>query len=355
MKCHSVEHPAGHLARLRQALPCVLGRPRWVVALALVLLLVPSAAVAKGGRVIERIAAVVNGEVIPLSKVYERAAPMLESLEKAGEGDDALARRHALQEALRDLIDEQLIETEVKARAQPLTDAEIDRAIEEVRRKAGLDPEAFRRAIEAQGYTWEGYRRELAKQIQRFRLLAEEVRSKVQVTDEDVRTYLAQKGETLGGEELRVRHILIRVPENAPPEEVARARERAERARVRIVEDGEDFGKVAKEVSEDPGTAADGGDLGWFGRGRMVKPFEEAAFAAKPGEVVGPIRTPFGWHLLQVRARRVREEGGALDAARMEQARQELFEREMELQTRRYLEALRRKAVIEIKVEALKG
>ena len=310
---------------------------------------------AVAAQLVDRVAAVVNGRVIALSSVYERAAPILASLEEAGESDDELARLQALRQALRDLIDEQLLEAELKARGQSLTDAEIDRAIEEVRRKSGLAPEQFRKAIEAQGYTWAQYRQELGKQIQRFRLLAEEVRSKVQITDEDVRTYLARKGETLGGEEVRARHILFRVPEDASAEEVAEAKARAEQARARIVEGGEDFGLVAEALSEDPSTAKDGGDLGWFGRGRMVKSFEDAAFSAEPGEVVGPVRTPFGWHLIQVRARRVREGGGALDAALMEQARQELFEKEMQVQTRRYLDALRRKAVIEIKLEALKG
>ncbi len=326
-------------------------RASWILAVLFGLSIRPVFAEA----LVDRIAAVVNGRVIALSSVYERAAPVLATLEESGEGDDALARLEALRRALWDLIDEQLLEAELKARGQTLSDAEIDRAIEEVRRKSGLDPERFRRAIEAQGYSWEAYRNELAKQIQRFRLLAEEVRSKVQITDEDVRTYLARKGEVLGGEEVRARHILFRVDENAPPEEVARVRARAEKARIRIVEGGEDFALVAEELSEDPGTARDGGDLGWFGRGRMVKSFEEAAFAAEPGEVVGPVRTPFGWHLIQVRARRVREGGGALDAALMEQARQELFEKEMQVQTRRYLDALRRKAVIEIKLEALEG
>ncbi len=70
---------------------------------------------------------------------------------------------------------------------------------------------------------------------------------------------------------------------------------------------GADFATLAQKYSEDPGSAAKGGDLGWFTRGRMVKPFEEAAFAAKPGELVGPIRTSFGLHIIKVTGKDSRE------------------------------------------------
>lgn len=62
---------------------------------------------------------------------------------------------------------------------------------------------------------------------------------------------------------------------------------------------GDSFAEIAKKWSECP-SKAKGGDLGWFGRGQMVREFEEAAFKAKKGEVVGPVRTQFGWHLIQV-------------------------------------------------------
>ncbi|MCB0087939.1 MAG: peptidyl-prolyl cis-trans isomerase, partial [Caldilineaceae bacterium] len=70
--------------------------------------------------------------------------------------------------------------------------------------------------------------------------------------------------------------------------------------RKRIVDDGEDFGEIAKEYSDDPGSGAQGGDLGWFGPGAMVAPFEEAAFSLPIGEVSEPISTTFGYHLIEV-------------------------------------------------------
>ncbi len=97
-------------------------------------------------------------------------------------------------------------------------------------------------------------------------------------------------------EEVHARHILIKV---GPNRTAAQAKAAIEKAKRRI-ENGESFAKVAREVSEDPGTKDRGGDLGYFPRNRMVKPFADAAFAAKPHQLVGPIRTSFGYHLIEV-------------------------------------------------------
>ncbi|ACY47654.1 peptidylprolyl isomerase [Rhodothermus marinus] len=100
---------------------------------------------------------------------------------------------------------------------------------------------------------------------------------------------------------IRARHILIRAPEG---DAEARRQARQEALELkRQLEQGADFATLAREHSDDPGSARRGGDLGWFGRGRMVEPFEEAAFSAPIGRVVGPIETRFGYHLIEVTGR----------------------------------------------------
>lgn len=101
-------------------------------------------------------------------------------------------------------------------------------------------------------------------------------------------------------EQVRARHILLRVDEERSAEQ---AREQVAAIRARLAA-GEDFAAIAAEVSDDPGSAAQGGDLGFFGRGRMVPEFEEAAFSAPVGELVGPVETDFGLHLIEVIERR---------------------------------------------------
>lgn len=85
---------------------------------------------------------------------------------------------------------------------------------------------------------------------------------------------------------------------------------------------GEDFGKVTLETSQDPGSAAAGGDLGWFGKGQMVAPFEEAAFALEIGQISQPVQSSFGWHIIQLLGRTTQP----LTAYRYEQVRQDAFE-----------------------------
>ncbi len=97
-------------------------------------------------------------------------------------------------------------------------------------------------------------------------------------------------------EQVRARHILIKVDDQHD----AAAAQAAIEAAKRRLEKGEDFTKIASEISEDPGSKSRGGDLGYFGRGRMIKEFEDAAFAAAPNSLVGPVRTSFGFHLIQV-------------------------------------------------------
>lgn len=106
-------------------------------------------------------------------------------------------------------------------------------------------------------------------------------------------------------EVVKARHILFRAPEGDAAERTA-ARNKAEQALERI-NGGADFGELAREVSEDPGSAAQGGELGWFGEGRMVEQFEEAALSAPVGRVVGPVETSYGYHLIQVTQRGTQE------------------------------------------------
>ncbi|HQU16446.1 MAG: hypothetical protein B7Z66_00460 [Chromatiales bacterium 21-64-14] len=125
--------------------------------------------------------------------------------------------------------------------------------------------------------------------------------SSIPVSDEDLRAlYKQQAGNFVTPEQRRVRHILIRVPKDADQQTVAAARSRAE-ALLKRLHDGASFAKLAKEYSQDPGSAAQGGDLGFFAKGTMTPAFDKAVFAIqKKGEIVGPIRTAFGFHIIQL-------------------------------------------------------
>jgi peptidyl-prolyl cis-trans isomerase C len=138
-------------------------------------------------------------------------------------------------------------------------------------------------------------------------MVYDEIGKNVKLDEADVRKYYeAHKGEF---EQVKARHILIRVqgsPSPIRPGEKdltdAEALAKAQDLRKRI-QAGEDFAELARKESDDAGSGANGGDLGFFHHGQMVPSFEEAAFALKPGELSEPVKSPFGYHVIEVQAK----------------------------------------------------
>ena len=145
------------------------------------------------------------------------------------------------------------------------------------------------------------------------------VRKQVRVSQEEVRQYFEERRKQVEtAEERRARHILVSIPPNASAEQKAKARARAAELLAQVQKAPKRFAELAKENSEDPGSAAEGGDLGFFPRGRMVKAFDDAVFALKQGEIAGPIETQYGYHVILL------EEIKALTGPRFETAAKEL-------------------------------
>ncbi len=127
-----------------------------------------------------------------------------------------------------------------------------------------------------------------------------DIEKDIKVEDEEVKQYYeSHKKEFHEPERVAARHILLKVAKDASKEEEEKIYNKALKLYERIKK-GEDFAKLAKEFSEDPGSAPRGGDLGPFTRGIMVKPFDEVAFSLKEGEVSKPVRTQFGYHIIKV-------------------------------------------------------
>ncbi|MDA8105533.1 MAG: peptidylprolyl isomerase [Nitrospiraceae bacterium] len=130
--------------------------------------------------------------------------------------------------------------------------------------------------------------------------LAQVVTKNITVSDRDILDYYtANKEKFAVPEQVRARHILVKVSPKATDEEKKKAREKIEALRERALK-GEDFAALAEEYTDDPGTKKRGGDTGYFSRGKMVKPFEEAAFSLKPGEISNIVETRFGYHIIKV-------------------------------------------------------
>lgn len=136
--------------------------------------------------------------------------------------------------------------------------------------------------------------------IEYLELSLDQLAAEVPADEEELkRTYAERKAEWTTPEQRHAQHILVQVPKDADAATVAAARKKVE-ALLKRVKGGEDFAAVAKEASDDKGSAAHGGDLGFFGKGMMVAPFEDKVFTMKPGEISDLVRTPFGFHIIKL-------------------------------------------------------
>jgi hypothetical protein len=143
------------------------------------------------------------------------------------------------------------------------------------------------------------------EQMVMWRLREQVIRPDTTFTEQEIQQRWAAEGP---GAEVRARHILFQVPAEAPPAQRDSVRQQAEAVRARAA-GGEDFAALARQYSQDPGSREQGGDLGYFGRGRMVAPFEEAAFQLQTGQISPVVETPFGYHVIRVEDRRQTELG----------------------------------------------
>jgi peptidyl-prolyl cis-trans isomerase D len=138
----------------------------------------------------------------------------------------------------------------------------------------------------------------------------------VTVSEEDVANYYADhKQEYYQAPQVKASHILLRVAENAPEEEVNKAREEAQKVLEEVKKEGANFAELARQYSQDPSAAQNGGDLGFFTRDKMVPAFAEAAFAMQPGQISDLVRTQFGFHIIKVEETKP-EKTTTLDEAR---------------------------------------
>jgi peptidyl-prolyl cis-trans isomerase D len=127
------------------------------------------------------------------------------------------------------------------------------------------------------------------------------VASQISVSDADIKSYYDQNLKHYTEEEQRrARHILIKVDKGASDAEQAAAKAKAEKLLVQARKNPSDFARLAKENSQDPGSAPQGGDLGYFGKGMMVKPFEDTIYKLREGDISDVVQTDFGYHIIQL-------------------------------------------------------
>jgi peptidyl-prolyl cis-trans isomerase SurA len=298
--------------------------------------------------VVERLSAVVNDAIILESEVVQRATPMLMEIESLDAQERAREWRQILRKTVEQMVDEELIVQAAAEAKLEVSGDEVKKAIDEIKRQNRLTDAQLEQALVQQGTTMASYRGDIRRQILRLRAVSTLVRPRVQVSEEQIKTrYERMAGQSAVVTEVHLRHILIALPERSSTAQLEAARRRAGElvARARA---GEDFEALAKEASQDPTTSSSGGDLGWYKRGELPTEWEEIVFAMDPGETRGPVQGPRGLHVFQL-AEHKRETVRPLEEIK-DSLREQIFGEEMEKQTRVWLQELRKKAHLEVKL-----
>ena len=238
----------------------------------------------------------VNGEDISRSD-FERALQNMEA--RAGGPVPAAQRDRIYRDLLDQLIGYTLLTQETKARKVVVPDADVEARISQIRGQFPSE-EVFAQMLAERKLTMEQMRADARQDMAVAKMISDEVEAKVAVKPEQVTDFYAKNPDQFKQpERVRASHILIAFPENADAAAKGQARQKAEQV-LKDVKGGKDFAALAKEHSQDPGSAANGGDLGFFQQGQMVGPFNDAAFSLAPGTISDLVETNFGYHIIRV-------------------------------------------------------
>ena len=249
---------------------------------------------------VDRIVAVVNKDVITYSELYTAVAQAERELRRRGTPAPA-----------RPVLERQMLERLILDKAQlqlardsgiRIDDLQVDRAVERIAASNNMTLADFRRTLESDGVAFDAWRNDIRQQMTLARLREREVENRVQVSESEVDSFLAQAKSRPDNAEYNIAHILVRVPEGASPERIRQARERAEQA-LGEIKGGAPFARVAASYSDAP-DALQGGAIGWRSQDRLPELFSDALAKMQPGQVSEPLRSPAGFHLLELVGRR---------------------------------------------------
>ena len=209
---------------------------------------------------------------------------------------------HSERRVLDELISRELVYQESQKKGIRVPAEDIDKIIIEIKQRYP-DEKTFQSILQKMNVTEDGLREQLTHQSAIRMFVDQEIIPKISVTDEQGKKFYDENPQYFRQPEMiHARHILIKVESGATDSEKSAAMKKIEAIKKRA-DGGEDFGELAKKESQGP-SAPNGGDLGFFGRGRMVPAFEKAAFELKINEISSVVETNFGYHLIQVLERK---------------------------------------------------
>lgn len=317
--------------------------PFWRLLIVLTLITLASPAYVGESQSAEQKVAVVNGTVINQAEFDSEMNRVLERLQRTGRFPNDLERSQIKKQVLENLIARELLYQESQKKGIKVDQKEIEAQLTALKGRFPSEVE-FKKALSTMNLTEAGLRFQFERDLAIRKLLDDQIGGKSTVSEKESRAYYDSNLESFKKpEQVRASHILIKVDPGADEAKKAEARTKIESLQAKL-KNGEDFGAVAKEYSEGP-SGPKGGDLGFFGRGQMVKPFEETAFSMKPGQVSGMVETRFGYHLIMV-TERTPESTLSYEEVK-DRLEQYLKQQKVQEEIAAYVETLKGKAKIE--------
>lgn len=288
--------------------------------------------------------AVVNGVIIKRSdfdrdvKRYQRQLSMMG---KPLTSSDISSLR---QDVFDNLVNAELLYQESQKAGGTVDDASVNQKIESIKKRFPADAE-YQDWLTKMNLTEADLTAQIRRAVVIEQFVDKEIVQKISVSEEEMKAFYDSNPTFFKQpEQVKASHILIKVDANADPAQKAEARKKIEGIQQKLKE-GADFAELAKEFSECP-SAPKGGDLGYFRRGQMVKPFEEAAFALNPGETSDIVETNFGFHIIKVVDKKP-EMATPYDGVRKDRIEQRLKQERIQKELGDYVEKLKQNAKIE--------
>ena len=253
-------------------------------------------------------------------------------------------RDEILRKLLDQLVEYTALKQEAKARSITVADDEIEQQLAAMKTRSGTD-EAFKKELGERQMTLERLRADLRVQLAISKMMDAQVATAPAITDADAKAFYEKNPDQFKrGESVRASHILVRVSEQASEDEKKKARARID-AVLKRAKAGDDFATLAREHSQD-GSASNGGDLSYFEKGRMVPPFDQAAFSLKPNEISDVVTTQFGYHIIKVVDRKP---GGTVPLEEVaENLKSMLTERKRQETAQAFIAQIKQKSKIEV-------
>ena len=302
------------------------------------------------GKTVEEIIARVNNEIITRSEYDKALTSAEEDAKQECQGRCSQDQLHTAIEdmqknALRNLIDQSLLVQRAKDMGVSV-EADLIKRLDQIRIQNKKDTmEDLEKAVSSEGINYEDFKNNIRNSLLTQRVVSSEVGSHINITNEEIQKYYdAHKTDFVRPEQVALRSIEVNT-EGKKPEEIPDLKKKAETTLKRI-QDGEDFGEMAKRFS-DGSTAKQGGYLGIYKRGELSKELEDKVFAMKKNELTGVMETKQGFLILQVMEHY--DEGQQTLAKVEDEIRDKLYGERMEPAMREYLKTLREQSYVIIK------